>query len=76
MAPIFEFNEPDLLTIAERLRDLSPSTSCGTDGITFCLLKFAGPTMLQLIHHICCLSIRKNTFPDSWKVAINDHPAI
>ena len=69
--PIFEFQEFEMITIATTIRDLSASSSCGTDGITSRLLKLGGPTIIPLIHHICNLSIRYKTFPDIWKTGKN-----
>ncbi len=66
--PVFEFSEFDLLSITTTLRDLSPSSSCGTDGITSHLLKLGGPTIIPAIHHICNLSVRKKIFPNIWKI--------
>ena len=33
-APIFDLKPVDTVTIAEAVRDLRPSTSCGVDGLT------------------------------------------
>ena len=68
--PVFEFNTPDLLEIAELIHDLSPSSSCGVDGITSRLLKATCPTIIKLIHHICTFSINTNFFPTTWKAAL------
>ncbi len=67
--PIFEFNETDALTISEIIRDLSPSASYGTDGITSQLLKLACPYIVPVILHICNLSIPTKRFPELWKTA-------
>ncbi len=56
--PIFEFKEFDLLTVTNVIRELSPSSSCGTDGITSRLLKLVGPIIVLIIQHICNLSAR------------------
>ena len=65
--PIFDLKEVDLKTIAEAIRDLKPSTSCGIDGLTSRLLKQAGPTIIKPLHYIINLSISSGVFPDSWK---------
>ncbi len=68
-APTFDIELFTLETIVEYMQNLSPSTSCGVDGITARLLKAAGPTIFPVILHICNISIESNTFPDCWKTA-------
>ncbi len=65
--PIFDLKQVDLKTVAEAIRDLKPSTSCGVDGLTSRLLKQAGPSIFKPLHYINNLSIEKGVFPDFWK---------
>ncbi len=64
---IFELMELELNQISQYMKDLKPSTSCGTDGITARLLKAAGESIYPVLLHICNLSIRKSIFPTLWK---------
>ncbi len=66
--PIFDLKEVELKTIAEAIRDLRPSTSCGVDGLTARLLKQSGPAIIKPLHYIINLSISTGVFPDSWKI--------
>ena len=65
--PVFELREIDAVTISDLIRDLSLSTSYGTDRITSRLLKLACPYVLPVILHLCNISIRNKCFPDLWK---------
>ncbi len=47
-------------------RKQSPSTSCGSDGITSRIVKAAGPSLFPVILHLVNLSI-KTTYPTPWK---------
>ena len=57
--PVFEFREISDYELAILLRELSPSTSCGVDGITARLIKTAGPALIAPIRYIINLSINK-----------------
>ena len=63
--PIFDLKEVDLLTVAEAIRDLNPSSYGGTDGLTARLLKQCGPSIIKPLHDIINRSIRQNIFPDA-----------
>ena len=65
--PIFDFSSVTLLDIAEAIRDMRPSTSCGVDGLTPRLLKQCGPAIYRPLLHIVNLSLEQSIFPDSWK---------
>ena len=67
-APIFDLKPVDIITIAEAVRDLRPSTSCGVDGLTSRLLKQAGPSIYRPLLHVINLSIQQGIFPDAGKV--------
>ena len=66
--PVFEFNEFTECNVAEAIRDMKPSTSCGVDGFTARIVKAAGPTLIKPLTHIFNLSISKGIFPHQWKV--------
>ncbi len=65
--PIFDFTTVELLDIANAIRDMRPSTSCGMDGLTPRLLKQCGPGIYKPLLHVVNLSFRQSMFPDSWK---------
>ena len=56
-APIFDLKPVTVVTIAEAIRNLRPSTSCGVDGLTSRLLKQAGPSIYKPLLHVVNLSI-------------------
>ena len=53
--------------MAETIRDLKPSTSCGVDGFTAHSIKNAGPSIITLFAHIFNCSIEQGFFPNKWK---------
>ncbi len=69
LAPVFEFTPVSVECVSEVMKDLSPSKSCGVDGLTSRLLKSAGPAIIGPITHIINRSISTRTFPDQWKMA-------
>ena len=67
--PIFDMEMFTLEAIAENMKNLSPSISCGVDGIAARLLKATGPSIYPIILHVCNVIISSKTFPDCWKIA-------
>ena len=65
--PIFDIKPVDLKSVAEAVRDLRPSTSCGVDGLTSRLIKQCGPSVFKPLQYVITLSIEQHTFPDAWK---------
>ncbi len=65
--PVFDIQELQLIDIATVIRDMSPSTSCGTDGITARIIKAAGPSLFPIILHFVNSSIHQSVFPLAWK---------
>ena len=49
------------------LKNLSSSRSTGIDELDNFSVKIAADHIAQPIHHIVCLSINQNKFPDGWK---------
>ncbi len=67
--PVFNLHELELVDIAMVIRDMSPSTSCGTDGITAQIFK-AGPGLFPIILHLVNSSIRQSIFPQPGRWAV------
>ena len=65
--PVFELHHLQLVDIATIIRDMSPSVSCGTDGLTSRILKTAGPSIFPVVLYLVNLSITKSAFPSHWK---------
>ena len=61
--PVFDIHELQLVDIATVIRDMSPSTSCGSDGITVRIIKAAGPSLFPVILHLINSSIKQSIFP-------------
>ena len=68
-APTFDLAPTNAETICRLIKSLSPSRSCGTDGITSKLIKDAGEYIIDPLVYICNSSILQNRFPKSWKKA-------
>ena len=64
---VFGLHEISLLELSLILRDLKPFDSCGVDGLTWRLLKAAGPSILPPLSHLINSSIRQRIFSMSWK---------
>ena len=58
-----------LAKVRKIIRSLSNSKSCGIDELDNFTLKIAADLVAHPIHHIICLSIIQNKFPDNWKYA-------
>ena len=68
-APIFKFSSLELIDVANLIRDLRPSTSCGVDGLTSRILKACGPTIFPVILYLFNLSLTSRIFLSCWKTA-------
>ena len=63
---VFELHQLQLTDIATIIRDMNPSASCGTDGLTSRILKTAGPSIFPVVLYPVNLSISKSPFPSNW----------
>ncbi len=68
-APTFDITLTDASTVARLIQSLSPSRSCGTDGITSKLIKDAGACIIHPLVFIFNSSIEQKCFPKAWKKA-------
>ncbi len=69
LPPVFELQMLELIDVAILVRDMKPSTSCGVDGLTSCILKACGPWIFPVLQHLFNCSILTRTFPACWKTA-------
>ena len=65
----FTFTEIKYEDVRKELGKLSPSKSCGIDGLTARLVKACGDAIIQLLLHMMNESISKGIFPQIWKLA-------
>ena len=65
----FIFDEIKYEEVAKILSNLSPSKSCGIDGLTVRLIEACGEAIIPPLLHIFNTSVKVGVFPSIWKVA-------
>ena len=69
MPPTFRFVNTTPDKVQELLKNLSPSKSCGVDGLGARHLKAAANHLVPVLGHLFNASFVTKTFPAPWKVA-------
>ena len=64
-----QLNHVSLAKVNKILKSLSNSKSTGIDELDNYSVKIAADLITEPIHHIICLSINQNKFPEKWKLS-------
>ena len=64
-----QLNHVSLAKVKKTLKSLSSSKSTGIDELDNYSVKLGADLIAWPIHHIVCLSIIQNKFPDMWKIS-------
>ncbi len=68
LPPIFGFGEIDKNEIMKIIKDLKPSNSASSDGLTTRIIKAAGPSIYQPLLHVINQSLISSSFATIWKL--------
>ena len=68
LPPVFEFHKIEVNEIMNIIRDMKPSNSASSDGLTARLVKAAGPGIFLPLVHVINLSLISSSFASCWKL--------